>query len=104
MDESIVKHLDAPPKVLKLSAAIRLGAKIRPQCFGTLFSFGGGSCAMGAAAEALGRQEDLQGASLEKWEEVFGLPRLILLKAVEWNDADHMSREAIADRLEAMGY
>lgn len=38
---------------LKLSEAIRLGAMLRPQAFGTYFS-DGGSCAIAAAMEALG--------------------------------------------------
>lgn len=47
--------------MLKLSEAIRLGAMLRPQCYGTLFE-GGKSCAMGAVIEAAGLsgyQEDL---------------------------------------------
>lgn len=35
---------------MKLSEAIREGAKLRPQCFGTPFNVG--SCALGAAYEA----------------------------------------------------
>jgi hypothetical protein len=38
---------------MKLSAAILLGSTLREQCFGRNF-IGGGSCAFGAAYEALG--------------------------------------------------
>lgn len=40
---------------MKLSEAIRLGAMLRPQAFGTLFDLKSGtSCALGAACEAIG--------------------------------------------------
>ncbi len=42
---------EAPAKTLKLSEAIRIGAKLRPQHHGALFAHGA-SCAMGAAYEA----------------------------------------------------
>lgn len=41
---------------LKLSEAIRLGATLKPQGFGSYFS-GGKSCALGAALDAVGRAE-----------------------------------------------
>lgn len=41
---------------MKLSEAIRLGAMLRPQVFGDYF-ISGGSCAVGAAAEACGIAE-----------------------------------------------
>ena len=50
---------------MKLSEAIRLGAMLRPQYQGAYFG-GGGSCALGAALEAIGRlayNEVLQGCS-----------------------------------------
>lgn len=58
MDLSEVSKLDAPAKVLKLSEAIRIGAKKRPQCFGILYQ-AGATCALGAAAEALGWDLDM---------------------------------------------
>lgn len=39
---------------MKLSQAMLLGAKRRPQGFGTLLDASGATCAMGAAAEAVG--------------------------------------------------
>src|ERR1700741_3225132 len=53
MDESIVKHLEQPQVgTLKLSEAMRIGARLRPQCSGYLFN-NGASCALGAAYEAV---------------------------------------------------
>jgi hypothetical protein len=40
---------------IKLSEAIRLGAMLGPQCFSRLFDESGGSCAIGAAIEAVGQ-------------------------------------------------
>jgi hypothetical protein len=39
---------------MKLSEAIRLGSMLKPQGDGVLFDEGGGSCALGAACDALG--------------------------------------------------
>lgn len=39
---------------MRLSEAIRLGATMKPQCFGAEKSDDGGSCARGAAADAFG--------------------------------------------------
>ena len=43
---------------MKLSEAIRLGAMLKPQAFGIMFN-NGGTCALGAAADALGRLDDI---------------------------------------------
>jgi hypothetical protein len=42
-----------PEEITKLSEAIRIGATKRPQCTGDYFD-NGGSCALGAAWEAMG--------------------------------------------------
>lgn len=39
---------------MRLSEAMRLGAMMKPQCTGRLFTTDGRSCALGAAAEAMG--------------------------------------------------
>lgn len=39
---------------MKLSEAIRAGAKMKPQAFGTLFNLRGETCAIGAALDAVG--------------------------------------------------
>ena len=43
---------------MKLSEFMKLGATLRPQAFGHLFSREGGSCALGAAMEAAGITTD----------------------------------------------
>lgn len=55
MDESVVKELEraATGQKLKLSEAIRIGARLRPQAIGVFFE-DGKSCAIGAAMEAIG--------------------------------------------------
>jgi hypothetical protein len=106
MDESEVLRFEQQTKQLKLSEAMRLGAKIRPQAFGMLW-MGGGSCALGAAAEGAGfiYGEDI--SRIDFWaalQQVRKPPEFLESKLIAWNDDEGMSREAIADRLEAMGY
>lgn len=52
---------------LKLSDAMRLGAMLKPQRFGILSSPDGGTCAMGAAFDALGGLGELIGQSNAAW-------------------------------------
>lgn len=44
---------------MRFSEAIRLGAMLKPQAFGVIYGNNGGTCALGAAADALGRLDDL---------------------------------------------
>jgi len=46
------------PPTLKLSEAMRLGAMLKPQIFGEVFD-GVGTCAMGAAYDAIGALDQL---------------------------------------------
>lgn len=107
---------EAPAKVLKLSEAIRIGARIRPQCFGKFFR-DGESCALGAAYEAgIGRALEYGGfpecfSDLERKFPMIhelvpsvrgGVDRLYMEIAAR-NDQKE-SRESIADWLEAQGY
>ena len=108
MDQSEVMKFEQQNRTLKLSDAIRIGAKLRPQCHGG-FSRDGGTCALGAAAEALGfdfRDWGLRGPSM--YEVLERLPALrsarLRGKISQWNDYEKLTREQIADRLEAMGY
>ena len=103
----------APAKVLKLSEAMRIGAKIRPQAKGRLFD-AGASCALGAAyegafgappAEVWGKDyNDAGNALTDCWMRLMdrypGQTAGIFTK----NDFLGMSREEIADWLEAQGY
>ena len=106
-----VEHKEAveitPAKVLKLSEAIRIGAKIRPKCTGTFFREGR-SCALGAAMEALGiASTDQQWMVYETVAPRLGIP-IHLAHAIGarndgWNGRAH-TREQIADWLEGQGY
>jgi len=96
---------------MKLSEAIRLGSRIRPQVFNSFAGWIGksdaegriqiGTCAFGAAAEAIGIPiYDILGKSKV-------MPALLRAAFPEYdrfaadivrlNDANHWSREAIAD-------
>lgn len=100
MDESITRHLDQPAKTLKLSEAIRIGSRIRPQAIGRYF-LNGGSCALGAAAEAVRLDGEFCIANIRRR---FELPYSIIRMVLMWNDWDRMPREKIADELEKIGY
>lgn len=108
MDLSELERLESPAKVLKLSEAIRLGAKIRPQIRSGVYSDGIGSCAIGAAYEAytgkLARSTmpgDWHNAMIVRASMAYSKK----YKSYIFEDNDSgMTREAIADRLEAMGY
>lgn len=107
MDLAEVEKFEAV-KVLKLSEAIRIGAKIRPQCFHSLFK-NGGSCVLGAAYEgATGKADAVKHCQVSA---IF--PELRALKhndlgQVGWDmfkrNDDGESRESIADWLESKGY
>ncbi len=101
---------EAPAKVLKLSDAIRVGAALRPQCTGDLFR-SGRSCALGAAYEGA------TGEVCGHYDYGLVTKRFPILKGkggdgslnklgtaiFDRNDSG-MSRESIADWLEAQGY
>lgn len=102
----------APAKVgaLKLSEAIRIGAKFRPQCTGDMF-VGGGSCALGAAFEALTGRTDYYSSDVlpitRYWPSLGregGFPGELMNEITDRNDSGEYTREQIADWLEAQGY
>lgn len=88
---------------MKLSEAILLGSTLRPQCRGELFR-NGGSCAFGAAAEALG-QQDIDSRALWPWldlpltcpvcGETEGIGAAIVSSHL--NDSHFWTRERIAE-------
>jgi hypothetical protein len=95
---------------LRLSEAIRIGAKIRPQCKSFLF-FAGKSCALGAAYEAFFGHPGADGYWSDKdlrFMESFGTklrgkyPALPFVEIVSRNDRGE-SRESIADWLQSQG-
>lgn len=93
-----------PVKVgtLKLSEAIRAGAKRGPQCRGVYYD-GAATCAIGAAMYATGHEP--RGMSVHDMNAFFtayvpeGLQQEIFMR----NDSGE-SRESIADWLESQGY
>jgi hypothetical protein len=98
-------------KIKKLSDAIRLGATFRPQGFGFILSSDGkNTCALGAAADALGLLEThlsyCGGLTEEGWNIMksrFPDAECKLFAITNMNDKQGMTRETIADWLEAQG-
>ncbi len=100
---------------IKLSTAIREGAKLRPQTVGRYFKLEGDqvcSCAIGAALEHLGIEavptnsdnDDVE----QKLFDTFGFNGEVdngdmWYRVTRLNDADRMSREQIANILEKEG-
>ena len=96
---------EAPAKTLKLSEAIRIGAAMRPECVGC-WSDGNGTCALGAAAEAVGvpywQLKDHQNW-WEKLRVATGVKSDILFQTFAKHD-ELRDRWQVADWLEAHGY
>jgi hypothetical protein len=101
------------PEGKPLSALIREGAKLRPKCTGTFFEEGR-SCAIGAALEASGVAYNENGKAVSQlaaplFPEIFEAPNTFTALGREIyreNDSlggTHMTREEIADLLEARG-
>jgi hypothetical protein len=89
---------------MKLSEAIRAGAKLRPQGRGGFMSqwMYGTSCAMLAAYEAVNGWPKSKGAALLVWHchEEFGITKDQMKEVVDLNDNKCMTREEIADWVE----
>lgn len=88
-------------KITKLSQAIRLGATFRPQCVYGYYERGG-SCALGAAAEAIAGEKYMDCSPLQVIKQRFNVPMAILSSIIRQNDAGR-TREQIAEHLEAQG-
>ena len=95
---------------LKLSEAIRLGAMWRPQAFGVLTD-GVGTCAIGAATEAMGLPLDDEMPNPREWDFVLKIracPVCIthdpdrLNVVAHLNDDHRWTRERIADWVETI--
>ena len=109
MDESEVLKFEQQVRPMRLSEAIRLGARLRPQLTSGLWQENGMSCAIGAAYEADTGifSEDLilpaswmvlHRPAFCEYENKYGI------SIMKDNDKKKIPREAIADRLEAIGF
>jgi hypothetical protein len=87
---------------LKLSAAIRIGAKIRPQCR-HFFYFEGRSCAMGAAYEGQTGKKAEGIFWIEPFISMWPEAKALFREIARRNDDRGESRESIADWLQSQG-
>lgn len=106
MDESIVKHLEQPQQgTLKLSEAIRIGARLRPQQTNGRYMNDGKSCALGAAYEAVtGRYDENTGLIPWFQSQYSRLDMLRIGAAIMLRNDRGESRESIADWLQGIGF
>ena len=88
---------------LKLSEAIRIGAKMKPQAF-SRFQDNLSSCALGAAFDALGGYDTVGSEWVDYFLKEFSVSLKLLRDVILLNDTHHKSREQIADWLESEGY
>lgn len=97
---------------MKLSEAIRAGAKIRPKCIAEYFSSDGKSCAIGAALEGIGVEaKPFNNSWINVEKELTELGFLdedlkfkpLWGRIVFMNDEEFLTREEIADILEKEG-
>jgi hypothetical protein len=101
---------------MKLSEAIREGAKLRPQAFGSYFNKNGRSCALGAAYEACTGEKNIDLSNPTFWN---AYPELLEMQRVDspyesfsylksailyLNDRAKWTREQIADFVEQQGF
>lgn len=98
-----VKVVEKPK--MTIADAIRKGASIRPQAIGLFFE-NGRSCALMAAYEGVTGKK-LSGLAF--WDTIkmpfvlkhrLGISFKTMGDVIEWNDANHFSRERIANILE----
>lgn len=91
---------------LKLSELIRIGAKLRPQCIGWTHSDFSGvwkSCAIGAAIEAKLGQMPNGHTDCDDIVNILGISMTLMGRITQLNDKHGLTREQIADILEAEG-
>lgn len=103
---------------LRFSEAIRLGAMLRPQCFNAMYK-NNGSCALGAAREAVGASNAASFVTCIVWPWTGTLHNCpvgcdanqiypgankscVTTIVVHLNDVHHWTRERIADWVESI--
>ena len=99
---------EAPAKTLKLSEAIRIGARMAGPYMGDYFDEAGNACALGAAVLAtVGKKHFESWGGREAYNffrKEFGVDGFVLGSVASKNDSGRYSREQIADWLESQGY
>jgi hypothetical protein len=98
--------LEEKAKLFPLSFWMRLGAKMKPQCFGAIAK-DGGSCAIGAALDAVGISLTHDVSFFRFFPCLYDriTPKVNLIGEIAFrNDSERMTREQIADWLESIGY
>lgn len=119
VDKELVTNL-SEVKPMKLSEAIREGAKLRPQGFGSSFTTNANgelcSCAWGAAHEGLSGSPEITFAGAIMWKThlkesksliknpITGRERMLSDTVIDLNDVHKWTREQIADYIESLGY
>lgn len=98
-DLSVMKQLDQQVGTLKLSDAIRIGARMGGQCFGETFA-DDRSCALGAGILGAGLSRNIKSGPLLDY---FSVPFAVVCEITRRNDSGQ-TREQIADWLESIGY
>lgn len=111
MDESEVLKFEQQVRPMRLSEAIRIGAKIRQfQCRNGLYYGANSSCVIGAAYEAMtGERGNEFGNVPHEWFNAYAtLGCTAYTVKYGYHPMSHndkgVSREEIAHRLEALGY
>lgn len=103
MDESEILKFEQQVRPLRLSEAIRIGSKIRPQIrVPNRENITSGSCALGAAYEAVTGKYNPTGDGRYVLT-LFDISAALACRVASRNDAGQ-SRESIADWLESEGY
>lgn len=105
MDMSELDKFEQKVGVLKLSEAIRIGAKLRLKAMRMYCDYMGATCALGAAAHARGWEPrpDTHSYQLYHYLPEFKSDWKLCESIMDSNDAG-WSREEIADEVEAKGY
>ncbi len=115
MDQSEILKFEQAYRQLTLSEALRVGARLRPQCKGELFT-DKGSCALGAIYEAVfGYCADSPAVLIAKfvrhypeldnsWCDIRERNVRFLISEIYTRNDSGQTREEIADWLESIGY
>lgn len=110
MDESVVRHLDAPARILTpqdMADAILRGCLVTGACAGAFRDAAGNTCALGAAIVGSGRALSSPASEFHGWteeEDCFITSYYRRYGCTVWqdNDSGNFTREQIAARIAAL--